>query len=149
MNKLDMDRPYLITQAQRMDLLNSYNKLRDALQTIWDCHDIWLSDVRHLENLQIELQRTLKFVPKRDDDRNVIFGADWVLMNTAEMTTMTKRFYIDVTFTAFNGKLSIDIDAASEKQAWEAVDTMLFGRLYQLKTTSVVNLPWQRETSDD
>ena len=62
---------------------------------------------------------------------------------------MTKRFYIDVTFTAFNGKLSIDIDAASEKQAWEVVDTMLFGRLYQLKTTSVVNLPWQRETSDD
>ena len=50
MNKLDMDKPYLITQAQRMDLLNSHNKLRDALQTIWDCHDIWLSDVRHLEN---------------------------------------------------------------------------------------------------
>jgi hypothetical protein len=80
MNNLDMDKPYLITQAQRMDLLNSYNKLRDALQTIWDCHDIWLSDVRHLENLQIELQRTLKFVPKRDDDQNVIFGADWVLI---------------------------------------------------------------------
>ena len=25
MNKLDMDKPYLITQAQRMDLLNSHN----------------------------------------------------------------------------------------------------------------------------
>ncbi|MGB1650738.1 MAG: hypothetical protein ACPHHU_05945 [Paracoccaceae bacterium] len=59
---------------------------------------------------------------------------------------MTKRFYIDVTFTGFNGKLSIDIDAGSEKQAWEAVDTMLFGRLYQLKTTNVVYLP---EKNDD
>ena len=54
---------------------------------------------------------------------------------------MTKRFYIDVTFTGFNGKLSIDIDAGSEKQAWEVVDTMLSGRLYQLKTTHTVNLP--------
>ena len=62
---------------------------------------------------------------------------------------MTKRFYIDVEVPPFNGKLSIDIDAGSEKQAWEAVDTMLFGRLYQLKTTHTVNLPWQRETSDD
>ena len=29
MDKLDMDKPYLLTQAQRMDLLNSHNKLRD------------------------------------------------------------------------------------------------------------------------
>ena len=63
--------------------------------------------------------------------------------------SMTKRFYIDVEFTAFNGKLSIDIDAVSEKQAWEVVDTMLFGRLYQLKTTSVVDLPGQGVTSND
>ena len=59
---------------------------------------------------------------------------------------MTKRFYIDVTFTAFNGKLSIDIDAASEKQAWEVVDTLLSGKLYQLKTANVVHLP---EKNDD
>ena len=54
---------------------------------------------------------------------------------------MTKRFYIDVTFTGFNGKLSIDIDAGSEKQAWEVVDTMLSGRLYQLKTTRTIDRP--------
>ena len=32
---------------------------------------------------------------------------------------VTKRFYIDVEVPPFNGKLSIDIDAGSEKQAWE------------------------------
>ena len=80
MEKLDMDKPYLLTQAQRMDLLNSHNKLRDMLQTIWDCHDLWLSDVKHLENLQCELQRILKFVPKRGEDGQIIWGADWILM---------------------------------------------------------------------
>ena len=76
MNKLDMDQPYLITQAQRMDLLNSHNKLRDILHRISDCHDLWMSDIKYLENLQCELQRILKFVPKRDD----IWGADWILI---------------------------------------------------------------------
>ena len=47
----------------------------NSVPTLIDIDDA----VVHLENLQIELQRTLKFVPKRDDDRNVIFGADWVL----------------------------------------------------------------------
>lgn len=65
---------------------------------------------------------------------------------------MTKRFYIDAWIQPFNGKLSIDVDAGSEKQAWEKVRTMLGDAKsyqFQLKTTSVVNLPWQRDTSDD
>ena len=32
---------------------------------------------------------------------------------------MTKRFYIDAEIPPFDGKLSIDVDAGSEKQAWE------------------------------
>ena len=59
---------------------------------------------------------------------------------------MVKRFYIDVEVPPFNGKLSIDIDAGSEKQAWEAVETMLSSRMYQLKTTHTVDLPGE---SDD
>ena len=50
---------------------------------------------------------------------------------------MTKRFYIDVEVPPFNGKLSIDIDAGSEKQAWENVHRMLERKVYQLKTTHV------------
>jgi hypothetical protein len=58
---------------------------------------------------------------------------------------MAKRFYIDVEVSPFNGKLSIDIDAGSEKQAWEAVETMLSSRIYQLKTTHTVDLPGERD----
>ena len=79
MNKLDMDRPYLITQAQRMDLLNSHNKLRDILQTIHDCNDIWVSQIRYLENLECELHRIFKFVPKSDNGIPM-HHADWVLI---------------------------------------------------------------------
>ena len=79
MNKLDMDKPYLITQAQRMDLLNSHNKLRDILQTIHDCNDIWVSQIQYLENLECELHRIFKFVPRSDDDGRPMHHADWVL----------------------------------------------------------------------
>lgn len=84
MDKLDMDKPYLITQAQRMDLLNSHNKLRDILQTIHDCSDIWMSDVKYLENLECELHRIFKFVPKLDDDGKSMYYADWILAEHGE-----------------------------------------------------------------
>jgi len=54
---------------------------------------------------------------------------------------MTKRFYIEVTCISFGGKLTIDVDADSEKQAWERVNDILSRRLCQLKTTHVVELP--------
>ena len=84
MNKLDMDKPYLITQAQRMDLLNSHNKLRHILQTIYDCNDIWMSDIKHLENLGCELHRIFKFVPELDDDGRSMYYADWILTEHSE-----------------------------------------------------------------
>ena len=62
---------------------------------------------------------------------------------------MTKRFYIDVEVPPFNGKLSIDIDAGSEKQAWENVHRMLERRVYQLKTVdidhSIAHRPGERD----
>ena len=84
MDKLDMDKPYLVTQAQRMDLLNSHNKLRDILQTIADCNDIWMSDIKYLDTLQCELSRILKFVPKRGEDGHIIWGADYILIERSE-----------------------------------------------------------------
>ena len=84
MDKLDMDKPYLVTQAQRMDLLNSHNKLRDILQTIADCNDIWISDIKYLDTLQCELSRILKFVPKRGEDGHIIWGADYILIEHSE-----------------------------------------------------------------
>ena len=39
---------------------------------------------------------------------------------------MTKRFNIDVEdYQPFDGKLSIDVDAGSEKQAWEKVQLFM------------------------
>ena len=79
MEKLDMDKPYLITQAQRMDLLKAHNELKDILSTIFDCQDLWMSDIRKLERMQCDLHRVFKFVPKEDADGRSMHYADWVL----------------------------------------------------------------------
>lgn len=79
MNKLDMDKPYLITQAQRMDLLKAHNDLKDILQTIIDCQDLWISDVGKLQVIQYNLHRIFKFVPKEDENGHRVFHADWIL----------------------------------------------------------------------
>ena len=84
MEKLDMDKPFLLTQAQRMDLLNSHNKLREIMQTIYECNDIWMSQIQHLETLQCELHRILKFVPNRGEDGHIPYGADWILFEHSE-----------------------------------------------------------------
>ena len=68
-----------LTHEQRVAFLNSYNELRSTIQTIWDCQDLWMSDVRKLENLQCLMHRVLKFVPQEDDEGNRQHYADWVL----------------------------------------------------------------------
>jgi hypothetical protein len=68
---------------------------------------------------------------------------------------MTKRFYIDAGIQPFNGKLSIEVDAGSEKQAWEMVRTLLGDAKsyqFQLRTMHVVNdmghMPGERDADD-
>ena len=68
---------------------------------------------------------------------------------------MIKRFYIDARIQPFDGKLSIDVDAGSEKQAWEKVRTMLGDAKsyqFQLRTMHVVNdtshAPGDRDADD-
>ena len=55
-----------ITTEQRRELLESHNDLRTALQTIWECNDIWLSDLSKLETLMLRLRKTLAFVRPQD-----------------------------------------------------------------------------------
>ncbi len=71
-----------LTHEQRLEFLNSYNELRSTIQTIWECQDLWMSDVRKLENLQCLMHRVLKFVPQEDDEGNRQHYADWVLADT-------------------------------------------------------------------
>ena len=52
---------FAITQEQRRELLESHNELKTALQNIWECHDLWMSDVSNLEGLMHRLQKNLKF----------------------------------------------------------------------------------------
>ena len=52
---------------------------------------------------------------------------------------MTKRFFIEVTLVSFGGKLTIDVYAGSEKQAWEKVNDLLSRRVCELKTVAVWN----------
>ena len=79
MDKLDMDKPYLITQAQRLQLLQAHNELKDVLTTVHDCQDLWMSDIRKLEKLQCDLHRIFMFVPRENDEGRSMHYADWVL----------------------------------------------------------------------
>ena len=75
-----------LTHEQRVAFLKSYNELRSTLQTLWECQDLWMSDVRKLENLQCLMHRVLKFVPQEDDEGNRQHYADWVLADTDDET---------------------------------------------------------------
>ena len=50
-----------ITHEQRLEILKSYNDLRNALQTLDECQDLWVSDVNRLQTLEFVLRTTLKF----------------------------------------------------------------------------------------
>jgi hypothetical protein len=68
-----------ITSEQRLELLKAHNDLRDILQTIFDCQDLWISDVSKLERIQCNLHHIFKFVPKEDENGRTMHYADWVL----------------------------------------------------------------------
>ena len=71
-----------LTHEQRTQFLKSYNELRSTIQTIWECQDIWMTDVRKLEDLQNLMEVTMKFVPKFDDKGDRLYYHDWVLADT-------------------------------------------------------------------
>jgi len=62
-----------ITHEDRLKLLKAHNDLRDILQTIYDCQDMFISDVGKLERIQSELSNIFKFI------RGENYYSDWVL----------------------------------------------------------------------
>jgi len=66
---------FTITQEQRCEFLESHNELRTVLHTIWECNDLWMSDVAKLEKLMYRLQASLKFVRQEDSHAYM----NWVL----------------------------------------------------------------------
>jgi len=65
-----------ISHEERLKLLKAHNDLRDVLQTIHDCQDMFISDVGKLERLQSELSNIFKFV------RGENYYSDWVLADS-------------------------------------------------------------------
>ena len=70
---------YEITHEQRLALLEAHNNLRTALQTVGECQDLWLSDIRNLEKLECDLHRIFKFVPEQDAQGRSMYYSDWIL----------------------------------------------------------------------
>jgi len=68
-----------VTSEQRLELLKAHNDLKDILQTIFDCQDLWTSDVGKLQRIQYDLQSIFKFVPKEDENGHRVFHEDWIL----------------------------------------------------------------------
>ena len=68
-----------ITETKRRELLKAHNDLRRMINTIHECHDIWISDVGKLEHLQHLLHYTLKFTAPLDDEGNKVWWSDFVL----------------------------------------------------------------------
>ena len=68
-----------ITHEQRIKLLKAHNDLKNIMTNIYECQDIWMSDVGKLERIQCDLHNIFKFTPKRDENGERMFYADWVL----------------------------------------------------------------------
>lgn len=74
----------ILTNEQRLEFLKSYNDLRSIVQTIHECQDLWVSDLRKLEELEGLLHTALKFVPQTDSDGRSMHYLDWVLAEDKE-----------------------------------------------------------------
>ena len=70
---------FKISKADREKLLKGFNELRSALQTMEETQDVWLSDIRNMELLRMNLSLILNFSPKQDDEGERLYYADWVL----------------------------------------------------------------------
>jgi len=73
-----------ITHEDRVKFLKSYNDLRNILQTIDDCQDIWVSDIGKLKDMEYLMRSVIKFVPQEDEDGRAMHYADWVLAEIDE-----------------------------------------------------------------
>ena len=68
-----------ITHEERVKFLKAHNDLKNMVQTIHECGDLWVSDVRKLESLQHLLHSVMKFVPQMDDEGRPKYYYDYVL----------------------------------------------------------------------
>lgn len=64
----------------RQKMLTHHNNLRAIVQTLEECQDLWMSDVKTLNAMVYEISRDFEFQPPLDDEGNRMFYAHkWVL----------------------------------------------------------------------
>jgi bisphosphoglycerate-dependent phosphoglycerate mutase len=64
----------------RQKMLTHHNNLRAIVQTLEECQDLWMSDVKTLNEMVYEISRDFEFQPPLDDEGNRMFYANnWVL----------------------------------------------------------------------
>lgn len=63
----------------REKMLKVYNELKDILDTIEQCHDLWISDIGKLENIMYTLRDEFNFEPQYDSEGNAKYYDNFVL----------------------------------------------------------------------
>ena len=70
---------YEITNQQRRRILNGFNKLKDAVYMVQETNDLYLSNIRDMDEFQTLLADILKFEPKRNEEGFSQWHSNWVL----------------------------------------------------------------------
>ena len=63
-----------LSREDRIRMLRNFNKLRQTIQTIEECQDLWLSDIANLQKLHCDMHQLLQF--SSDDGE---YWKDWIL----------------------------------------------------------------------
>ena len=66
-----------ITHEERVKLLKCFNDLKNVLQTIYDCNDLFMSDVGKLERIQSELSNIGKFERGKNHYADHVLSEDY------------------------------------------------------------------------
>ena len=54
-----------VTRDMRQTMLKIHNDLRRIKNTVEECNDLWLSDLRTMENIIYDLRKEFEFSPKK------------------------------------------------------------------------------------
>lgn len=68
-----------IDTETRVRFLEAYNKLNDALNTINDCSDLYMSDIRALDDLRSLIAGAMELEPIRNDEGHYTCYSNWKL----------------------------------------------------------------------
>jgi len=61
-------------------MLDIHNKLKGILNTLQECNDLWMSDVKTLEDVIFDLRYEFKFKPPRNEDgEHLHWSSQWVM----------------------------------------------------------------------